>query len=111
MGPLSIGTILAWADAHHAATGDWPRYDSGKVIDAPRENWSNLNHLLRTGGRGLAGGLSLSRILAEHRGVRDRRRMKPLSIGEILAWADAHHAATGPGHHANRARCAMHPTT
>jgi hypothetical protein len=94
-GPLTLEQVLAWADAHHAATGDWPRYDSGKVIDAPRESWSNLNNFLRIGGRGLAGGLSLLRILTEHRGVRVRRRMEPLSIGEILAWADAHHAATG----------------
>ena len=43
--PLTIGEILAWADAHHAATGSWPTSDSGKVIDAPRENWANLDSL------------------------------------------------------------------
>jgi hypothetical protein len=93
--PLTFEQILAWADAHRAATGHWPRYDSSKVIDAPCESWSNLNYLLRTGGRGLAGGLSLRRILAMYRGVRGGHRIEPVSIAEILAWADAHHAATG----------------
>jgi len=111
--PLTLEQVLAWADAHHAATGNWPRYDSGKVIDAPRENWPNLNNLLRTGGRGLAGGLSLLRILTEYRGVRIRRKTKPLSIGTVLAWADAHHAATGrwPSHDSGPVRDAPYDLT
>ena len=32
---LSINEVLAWADAHLAATGDWPACHGGKVCAAP----------------------------------------------------------------------------
>ena len=41
---LTEDAILAWADARHAATGDWPRRASGPVRDAPfDENWPSLS--------------------------------------------------------------------
>ena len=93
--PLSVEQILAWADAHHTATGTWPKYKSGRVLHAPGEEWSAIHNFLRNGGRGLPGGMSMLGLLAEQRGVRDRRTKHPLTIEQILAWADAHHAATG----------------
>ena len=57
--PLTEEQILAWADAHHARKGDWPKYDSGPVIDTPGETWSAVNAALRVGCRGLAGGSRL----------------------------------------------------
>ena len=50
---------------------------------------------LRKGLRGLPGGSSLSRLLAEHRGVRNKAEFPPLNAKRILAWADAHHSRTG----------------
>jgi hypothetical protein len=35
--PLTIETILEWADAHREATGAWPLPDSGQVHDQPGE--------------------------------------------------------------------------
>src|SRR5687767_12655234 len=66
--PLSIDQILAWADEHHARTGDWPNVGSGRVraLEGPR--WPTLDAALRKGSRGLPGGSSLARLLAEHRG-------------------------------------------
>jgi hypothetical protein len=94
--PLAIDQILAWADAHRAATGDWPKIKAGTVGDAPFEvTWSKINSALIKGGRGLPGGSSLARLLAEHRGVPNPSALEPLAIDQILAWADAHRAATG----------------
>ena len=93
--PLSLERILAWADAHHAATGRWPADLSGSIAGVESENWETINRNLKIGGRGLPGGQSLSRLLAEHRAVRNAYSRPPLNIEQILAWADAHHAATG----------------
>jgi hypothetical protein len=54
---LTIEQILAWADAHHAATGKWPSADSGRVHVAPVElTWSGVNESLYYGRRGFPGG-------------------------------------------------------
>jgi hypothetical protein len=90
-GELTLEQILAWADAHYAATGKWPRDSAGPVQDTPSSvKWGAIDAALRRGSRGLPGGSSLSRLLAEHRGVKG-----PVTVEQILAWADAHHAATG----------------
>ena len=90
---LSVEQILSWADAYHEKHGRWPNGASGRVAAAPSENWNNISQMLRVGGRSLPGGSSLDRVLAEHRGVRNRTSLPDLSIDQILAWADAHHAA------------------
>jgi predicted nucleic acid-binding protein len=93
---LEIEQVLAWADAHHAATGKWPHISSGTVRAAPVDvTWAKVDSALRQGGRGLPGGSSLARLLTEHRGVPNPAALEPLSIEQILDWADAHHAATG----------------
>jgi hypothetical protein len=92
---LSRAQILTWADAHYRRTGSWPRSDSGRVTDARDENWSALSDALERGRRGLAGGSSLAALLAEERGVRNRKNLPPFRIRAILAWADAHQRRTG----------------
>jgi hypothetical protein len=92
---LTLEQVLAWADAHHAATGAWPTLESGKVLGCETEGWSRIDNLLRLGQRGLPGGLSVARMLQQYRGVSDRRIGEPITIEQILHWADAHHAATG----------------
>ena len=92
---LTVERILAWADAHHAAVGTWPKYDSGKVMGAPGETWNTIDTKLRLGGRGLPGGLSVALLLTEQRGTRYGTTAEPLSVEQILAWADAYHAAHG----------------
>ncbi|MBX6313461.1 MAG: hypothetical protein IRY99_11175, partial [Isosphaeraceae bacterium] len=94
-GELTVAQILAWADAHHRATGRWPTFQSGPVRDAPGEVWSAINTSLYQGWRGLPGGSSLARLLAEHRGARPPKRRPDLTVEQILAWADAHYEATG----------------
>ena len=92
---LTIELILAWVDAHHAATGQWPRVNSGEVRDHPGLNWMQVNRALSEGRRGLKGGSSLADLLQEHRGVRNKQNLPRLDVEQVLAWADAHREATG----------------
>jgi hypothetical protein len=92
---LTVEQVLAWADAHREATGEWPVGESGPVRSAPGETWKAISGALALGNRGLPGGSSLARLLAEHRGARNPKDLPRLTIEQVLAWADAHHAATG----------------
>jgi hypothetical protein len=92
---LTIEQILAWADVHHERTGRWPTAQSGRVHEAPDETWHRLNAALSSGGRGLPGGSSLRRLLAETREARFHGRPPPLAIPQILAWAEEHRQRTG----------------
>jgi hypothetical protein len=93
--PLPKDQILAWADTHHFRTGRWPNATSGQVADAPGEAWEKIDDTLRIGLRGFPGGSSLAQLLDSERGVRNRSALSKLTKEQILAWADAHHAATG----------------
>ena len=64
---LTVEQILKWVTAHHHKTGDWPRVASGDVLDTPDEKWRNIDNALRYGLRGLPGGSSLAKLLAEKR--------------------------------------------
>ncbi len=61
---LSYPEILAWADAHHARTGEWPTVRSGRVRENESENWNAISAALDKGYRGLPGGLTLAQFLA-----------------------------------------------
>ena len=83
--------ILAWADAHHRRTGRWPVTASGPVTAGPLGlNWRALDSALRLGFRGLEGGSSLARLLAEHRHVRNlcsfHRRRSRMTSPASRAW-------------------------
>jgi hypothetical protein len=93
--PLTKDQILAWADAHFERTGKWPKIDTGPVVGAPDETWTNVHAALSQGQRGLPGGSSLAQLLAKERGVRNQAALPPLTEDQILAWADAYHARTG----------------
>jgi hypothetical protein len=92
---LTPKQILAWADDHHARTGEWPGQDSGPVLAAPRETWTLVNCALRMGRRGLPGGSSVAQLLTAQRGVRNHMTLPPFTLTQILAWADTHHTRTG----------------
>jgi hypothetical protein len=88
--PLKIRQILAWADAFHARNGRWPAASSGPVTDAPGETWIAINYALSIGCRGLPGRSSLTRLLAQERSVRRGKVRRPITVPEILQWADAY---------------------
>jgi hypothetical protein len=99
--PLTVALILRWVDAYRRHSGQWPTYRSGPVVGAPGQTWCAADAALRQGRRGLVGGSSLARLLAEHCGRRTRAALPPLTEAQILAWADAHRGRTGrwPGAH------------
>jgi hypothetical protein len=94
--PLTEDAILVWAKEYHSRTGKWPRATSGLVDGAgSRETWRAVDQALRNGGRGLPrGGGSLRLFLFRRLGVRTVHGEDRLAEEMILAWADAHHAAT-----------------
>jgi hypothetical protein len=95
LSPLGEEQILAWARAHRRHTGAWPNHNSGPVSGHPGEVWRNVDMALVKGRRGLPGGSSLARLLAGRLGVRNRANIPRLTVGLILAWADAHHERNG----------------
>jgi hypothetical protein len=92
---LTADQVLAWADAYHTRTGEWPNYRSGPIPEAPGEKWRGVDECLRQGARGLRGGQSLAKLIARKRGVRNRASLQILTIKKVLAWADAHRKRTG----------------
>ncbi len=92
---LTAEAILAWADAHHRRTGDWPNAKSGPITSTPDETWCAIQVALQVGLRGLKGGSSLAQLLARERGIRNRKALPPLLPKQILKWADAHKRRTG----------------
>lgn len=93
--PLTVEQILAWADAFHTRTGNWPTKKSGPIPDTKGETWLLIDGALRQGARGFSVRSSLPKLLAAHRGVRNRKQLPPYTEDQILAWADAHHRRTG----------------
>jgi hypothetical protein len=93
--PLTIEQILEWLDAFFSRTGRWPTDDDGPIPEAPDESWRCIDSALRIGYRGLPGGLSLPRLLAANRGVRNISALPRLTIKLILAWADAYYRRHG----------------
>jgi hypothetical protein len=94
--PLTVEQIVRWAHEHRARTGAWPGTTTPGIIPGTRgEKWKNLDEALRSGRRGLPAGTSLMRLLAERCGVRNRNAPPPLTVEQILAWADGYHGRTG----------------
>src|SRR5438093_11601012 len=93
--PLTVEMILIWADAHHRHTGTWPTASSGPVRGPEAEDWRDIDGALRYGRRGLPGGSSLGLLLAEHRGLPAPTNRKPMTVEQILAWADSYRERTG----------------
>jgi hypothetical protein len=92
---LTVFQILAWADEHKARTGRWPLVASGAVAGVPGETWAGVNFALWAGRRGLPGRDSLARLLLRERGAVNRIARWPLTVAQILAWAEAHRGRTG----------------
>jgi hypothetical protein len=91
---FTLTQILAWIDEWHARTGAWPKRISGP-IPGTCENWRAVDNAIRYGLRGMKGGSSIARLLAEMRGVRNFRELPPFTEAQILAWADAHFRRKG----------------
>jgi hypothetical protein len=92
---LTKRQILAWADAHHARTGEWPNVNSGPVVESPEERWNLIANALYMGLRGLPGGSSLHQLLVKRRAIRDPLHLPPLTEEQVANWARLHFQGTG----------------
>jgi hypothetical protein len=88
---LTEAQILAWADAYRNENGRWPNAKSGPVAGST-ETWAGVSWALLSGRRGLRQ-QSIANLLASHRQKRNAKALPPLSLPQILAWADQHRAA------------------
>jgi hypothetical protein len=92
---LTYTQILHWADAFHRRHRRWPTLYDGPVPGTVDVTWRRIDSALRLGLRGLLGGSSLSELLAAERGVRKSSSLPPLTLAQVLAWADSHRRRTG----------------
>jgi hypothetical protein len=93
--PYKIKEILAWADEYRSQTGEWPTIGSGEIPNKKGETWQKIEGALSKGRRGLPGGSSLAKLLKERRNKRMPSDLPPLSIDQILIWADMHKKEKG----------------
>ena len=91
---LNFETILLWADAHFIRCGKWPNRGSGSIVDSPGDTWNAVQLAMRRGSRGLPGGTTLTKLLAERRDRYDWPCLR-LDTETILRWANTFHAKTG----------------
>jgi hypothetical protein len=93
--PLTEEQIERWASAHFRRAGEWPSQRSGPVPEDPDTTWASIDLALRYGHRGLPGGSSLARLLAEQRGVPNNKALPKWTMAQVLSWAEAHLSRTG----------------
>jgi len=87
---LTIEWILNMAKAYYFMHGKYPNKSCGQAIARYGLSWGAIDAALRNGSGGLQGGSSLSRLLKEHYGARNKQDLPPYSTEEILVWADAY---------------------
>jgi hypothetical protein len=93
---LTVVAILAWADAWHQRTGEWPVRESGLIPEATAgDMWKDIDNALIHGLRGFRRGQSLPQLLARRAGARNLHTIPRLTIKTILRWIEGHHGATG----------------
>jgi hypothetical protein len=95
---LTINQILAWCDDFFDSKKRWPTRKDG-TVGLPNTSWSAIDTNLSQGTRGLPRGSSLAKLLFDHRGRRHPLHLPPLTVAQILAWADSHHQRTGEWPH------------
>lgn len=96
LGTLTTQQVLRWADEFHARRKRWPSATVRTVIPNSRgETWRSIDNAMKRSARGFTSPTSLAEFLADHRGYRHVRNAPPLTIKQILAWADAYRASQG----------------
>jgi hypothetical protein len=64
---LTIPQILGWADSYESRNGRWPNGNSGPIPELPGETWWAVRRALKTGSRGLPGGMNLRDLRRQYR--------------------------------------------
>jgi hypothetical protein len=97
---LDHNQIRIWVESYHGRHGKYPSCNSRDMVgDTSGETWSAIDAALRQGDRGLPGGSSLAKFIAEAFGLRCPTQPKPpgqrLTNELILSWADAYFERRG----------------
>ena len=90
---LTTEKIREWTREWFRLRGRWPTRDCGVIPKSGGETWAAVATALSRGSRGLPGGSTLTRFLEVEFGV--PAKPPPLTVNQILAWADAHRISTG----------------
>jgi hypothetical protein len=93
--PLSVAVILEWLDIYKHRTGRWPNRKADPLPEMKGETWGAVDLALSQGIRGLPGGESITQLLARLRGIPTRAQSPPLTVDQILRWADAYRERHG----------------
>ncbi len=91
---ITFRRVVNWALAHRRRTGRWPTKVSGMVAKEPSVTWAQVDEACRYGQHGLPAIGSLAKLLRRcppDRGLRH----PPLTIEQVLDWAEQHHRLTG----------------
>lgn len=93
--PFKLAQVVAWAKAFHRRNGRWPR----KEDPDPNSgwHWSVIDYALYTGRvRGIPAGTTIAVFLFRRCGAPYQELGRsPISVNEVLTWADRHHRRTG----------------
>jgi hypothetical protein len=92
---LTYAQIRQWAREYHERHGRWPAVASGEIPGSGGITWLAVDHALRRGNRGLPGNSSLTKLIGKFPGTRFRLLAKPLTIRQILEWAEDHFSQSG----------------
>lgn len=92
---LTEDEIVVWAQEHRQRLGTWPTITSGPIGLSPDDTWAAVDNALRDGLRGITGGSTLAKLLADKCGKRNHMDVPPLVVEEILNWARDHQVRTG----------------
>jgi hypothetical protein len=88
--PLSEALLEAWARPFHRREKRWPTRTDGPIPESDGDTWASVDAALHRGTRGLPGGSSLARLLAQRCGVRNLGDLPPLTEDLIVEWMRDH---------------------
>jgi len=90
--PFTEEDVTRWAKEWYEKNGQWPKTEDG-VIPGTRVTWLLVEVRLRVGGKGMKGGMGLSRFLHTRLGVRPRAT--ELTVEQIKTWIREWHSRMG----------------
>jgi len=104
--PKALQLIQGYLDKHRT----WPTRDSGRIYEGSPDTWTGLDIALKNGNRGLPGGTTLARFIAETWRVRNRSSpLVEFDLADVLRWCDYHFARTGAWPHVDSGAVAAAP--
>lgn len=83
---LSEAIILEWCDKYFVKYDEWPQVKHKRKVAGQDASWASIDAALRSGGRGLAKGKSLAKLLFEKREVETQGNQSRIEILKVTEW-------------------------